>query len=197
MKRRTLLQFGSAAAASTVAWPALAQERTKIAYGYSAVSDFATVFVATDEGFFAKRGLDVEPKFIPLNPTIILLSGQQRSRGIELTGTGKIVGNWYVRLRHLFVPGIGGDSNSDRLLARYYYKGDADNYVEFAAGAGWSDTALLGAAGLSGQGHSWSTSAAFVKFLSPRLGFKLGALLERDEYGYDGHGVFGSIYTRW
>ncbi|UCP08557.1 TonB-dependent siderophore receptor [Pseudomonas sp. MM213] len=33
----------------------------------------------------------------PLNPTITLLSGLQRSRGIELTGTGKIVGNWYVR----------------------------------------------------------------------------------------------------
>jgi YaiO family outer membrane protein len=112
-------------------------------------------------------------------------------------GVGKYVGNWYVRLRHLFVPGNGGGSNSDRLLARYYYKGDADNYVEFAAGAGWSDTALLGATGLSGQGNSWSTSAAWVKFLSPRVGFKLGALLERDEYGYNGSGVFGSVYTRW
>lgn len=33
----------------------------------------------------------------PLNPTVTLLSGLQRSRGIELTGTGKIAGNWYVR----------------------------------------------------------------------------------------------------
>ncbi|MBF4557221.1 TonB-dependent siderophore receptor [Pseudomonas sp. p50] len=33
----------------------------------------------------------------PLDPTITLLTGKQRSRGIELTGTGKIVGNWYVR----------------------------------------------------------------------------------------------------
>ncbi|QJI42936.1 TonB-dependent siderophore receptor [Pseudomonas sp. ADAK2] len=33
----------------------------------------------------------------PLNPTITLLTGEQRSRGIELTGTGKLGGNWYVR----------------------------------------------------------------------------------------------------
>ncbi|MFJ7791232.1 TonB-dependent receptor [Pseudomonas sp. NPDC096925] len=33
----------------------------------------------------------------PHNPANILLSGLQRSRGIELTATGNIVGNWYVR----------------------------------------------------------------------------------------------------
>jgi YaiO family outer membrane protein len=120
--------------------------------------------------------------------------------GIYGLGVGKYVGNWYLRLRHLFVPGSGGNSNSDRLLARYYYKGDADNYVECAAGAGWSDTVLPGTPGTpgsSGQGHSWSTSAALVMFTSPRLGFKLGAVIERDEFGYDGRGVFGSVYTRW
>lgn len=31
------------------------------------------------------------------NPELIQLSGLQRSRGIELTATGNIVGNWYVR----------------------------------------------------------------------------------------------------
>ena len=88
MKRRTLLHAGAAAAAATTVWPAQAQERTKIAYGYSAVSDFATAFVATDEGFFAKRGLDVEPKFIPLNPTIIpgVESGSLQMGGPTPTG---------------------------------------------------------------------------------------------------------------
>ncbi|MFJ4344659.1 TonB-dependent receptor [Pseudomonas sp. NPDC089401] len=33
----------------------------------------------------------------PNNPEITLLSGLQRSRGIELTATGNLVGNWYVR----------------------------------------------------------------------------------------------------
>ncbi|MGY2293406.1 TonB-dependent receptor [Pseudomonas sp. SDO528_S397] len=33
----------------------------------------------------------------PLDPTVTLLSGVQRSRGVELTAAGKIVGNWYLR----------------------------------------------------------------------------------------------------
>lgn len=88
MKRRILLHAGAATAAATTLWPVLARERTKIVYGYSAVSDFATVFVATDDGFFATRGLDVEPKFIPLNPTIILgiESGSLQMGGPTPTG---------------------------------------------------------------------------------------------------------------
>jgi NitT/TauT family transport system substrate-binding protein len=34
------------------------------------VTDFASVFVAREEGYFSKRGLDVEPKFVPINSTI-------------------------------------------------------------------------------------------------------------------------------
>lgn len=70
MKRRSLLQAAATATAAALAWPALAQQRTKLVYGYSAVSDFASIFLAADEGMFARRGLDVELKFIPLNPTI-------------------------------------------------------------------------------------------------------------------------------
>ena len=112
-------------------------------------------------------------------------------------GLGKYVGNWYVRLRHLYVPGIGSTSNSDRLLARYYYRGDADNYLEFSAGAGQSDTALASAPGTSAHASSWSTGAALVKFLNPRFGFKIGASYEHDDDGYNGRGVFGTVYTRW
>ena len=92
MKRRTILRAATGAVATTTAaaigWPAFAQARTKIVYGYSAVSDYATVFVATDEGFFAKRGLDVEPKFIPLNPTITpgIESGSLQMGGPTPTG---------------------------------------------------------------------------------------------------------------
>jgi NitT/TauT family transport system substrate-binding protein len=49
---------------------AQAQTVTKIVFGFTAVNDFASVFVAKEEGYFSKRGLDVEPKFIPLNPSI-------------------------------------------------------------------------------------------------------------------------------
>lgn len=68
MKRRQLLA-GAAAAGAIAALPARAQS-TKITFGYTAVTDFASVFVAAEEGFFKKRNLDVELKFIPLNSTI-------------------------------------------------------------------------------------------------------------------------------
>lgn len=68
MKRRTLLS-GLAAASAAATLPAWAQS-TKIIFGYTAVTDFASVFVAAEEGYFKKRNLDVELKFIPLNSTI-------------------------------------------------------------------------------------------------------------------------------
>lgn len=69
MKRRTLLSALAAASAAT-ALPSRAQSNPKIVFGYTAVSDFASVFVAAEEGYFKKRNLDVELKFIPLNSTI-------------------------------------------------------------------------------------------------------------------------------
>jgi NitT/TauT family transport system substrate-binding protein len=63
--RRAVLA-GMAAAA---ALPAVAQT-TKIVFGYTAVTDFLSVLAAVEQGYFSKRNLDVEPKFIPLNSTI-------------------------------------------------------------------------------------------------------------------------------
>lgn len=66
--RRLALQ--AIASAGAMALPAWAQPRTKIEFGYTAVTDFATLFIAREEGYFSKRGLDVEPRFIPLNPSL-------------------------------------------------------------------------------------------------------------------------------
>jgi NitT/TauT family transport system substrate-binding protein len=68
MKRRTVLTH-LAAASSIIALPAWSQS-TRIVFGYTAVTDFASVFVAAEQGYFKKRNLDVELKFIPLNSTI-------------------------------------------------------------------------------------------------------------------------------
>jgi len=57
-----------AVVAAGVAFSASAQ--TKINLGYTAVSDFASAFVAKEEGYFAKNGLDVELTLIGLNSTI-------------------------------------------------------------------------------------------------------------------------------
>ena len=70
MKRRTLLSALAAASASAALPSRAQQSHPKIVFGYTAVTDFASVFVAAEEGYFKKRGLDVELKFIPLNSTI-------------------------------------------------------------------------------------------------------------------------------
>lgn len=68
MLRRPVLGALAAIAAGG-ALPVRAQT-TKIVFGYTAVTDFASVFVAKEEGLFARRGLDVELKFVPINSTI-------------------------------------------------------------------------------------------------------------------------------
>jgi len=70
MKRRTLLSVLAAASASAALPSRAQQSNPKIVFGYTAVTDFASVFVAAEEGYFKKRNLDVELKFIPLNSTI-------------------------------------------------------------------------------------------------------------------------------
>ena len=55
---------------AAAALPVRAQSPLKVSFGYTAVTDFATVFIAREEGFFGKRGLDVTPTLIPLNPSI-------------------------------------------------------------------------------------------------------------------------------
>ena len=68
LNRRSVLTCMGAASAA-LAFPAWSQSG-KIVFGYTAVTDFASVFVAADQGYFTKRKLDVELKFIPLNSTI-------------------------------------------------------------------------------------------------------------------------------
>lgn len=70
ISRGRRLAIHALASTGLLALPTWAQQRTKIVFGYTAVSDFATLFIAVEEGYFAKRGLDVEPKFVPLNPTL-------------------------------------------------------------------------------------------------------------------------------
>ena len=68
-RRHALAAVSATLSAGALSLPARAQS-TKIVFGFTAVTDFASVFVAKEEGFFSKRNLDVEPKFVPINSTI-------------------------------------------------------------------------------------------------------------------------------
>lgn len=48
-------------------WAQAAAAQTKIVIGYTATADFASGFIALDQGLFKKRGLDVSFKLVPLN----------------------------------------------------------------------------------------------------------------------------------
>jgi len=70
MQRRTLVGGLAASALAALPLGTRAQAGTKIVLGYTAVTDFASAFVAAEQGYFKKRDLEVELKFIPLNSTI-------------------------------------------------------------------------------------------------------------------------------
>jgi NitT/TauT family transport system substrate-binding protein len=63
--------------------PASAQG-TKIVVGYTVTADFASGFIALDQGLFKKRGLDVEFKLVPLNSQ---LPAAVESGSITIGGT--------------------------------------------------------------------------------------------------------------
>lgn len=60
MKRRTLLTASTALALSLTAIPSMAQDRTPVTLLYTATTGFLTAWVATDQGFFANHGIDVQ-----------------------------------------------------------------------------------------------------------------------------------------
>jgi NitT/TauT family transport system substrate-binding protein len=82
MQRRTLITAGIALAASAAA-PAFAAN-TKIVVGYTMVPDFAAAFIAKEQGFFEKRGLDVELQAITLTSNV---PAALVSNSIQIGGT--------------------------------------------------------------------------------------------------------------
>jgi NitT/TauT family transport system substrate-binding protein len=83
--RATRLQAGLVAAAIfALCTPAAFAQGTKIVVGYTATADFASGFIAADQGLFKKRGLDVEFKLVPLNSQ---LPAAVQSDSVTLGGT--------------------------------------------------------------------------------------------------------------
>jgi YaiO family outer membrane protein len=122
------------------------------------------------------------------------------SSGVDIygAGVGRYVGNWYLRYRALHVPGVGSGSLSHRGLARYYYAGNADDYVEVTAGTGRREESDTGIAAGTIQRSSNAFGVAYVRFLNPRWGFKVGANVANNvDGGFDEQSVSASIYTRW
>lgn len=107
---------------------------------------------------------------------------------------GKYVGNWYIQLRHQNIVSEDSHSSGDRLMARYYYAGDADSYLEATANRGRSDDPLSLA---GGRARSGGGSLTWVRYWSRDWGTKVGASFSRDSGDARERGVSIGLYRRW
>lgn len=70
LRSRRHFLCASGATVATLAVPARVTAASPILLGYTAVTDFASAFIASNEGFFRRRGIEVELKLVPINSTI-------------------------------------------------------------------------------------------------------------------------------
>lgn len=108
----------------------------------------------------------------------------------------KYSGNFYVQLRHQSIVSAGSHSTGQRLLARWYYTGDADNYLELSANSGRSDDPL---SLVGGRARSGGGGLAWVRYFSPQWGGKIGASFSRAAGAGGGQerGLSFALYRRW
>jgi YaiO family outer membrane protein len=111
-------------------------------------------------------------------------------------GLARYAGNFYVQLRHQNIVSSGSHSSGDRLLARWYYRGDGDSYLEATANRGRSDDPL---SLTGGRARSGGGSLSWVHYLSRDWGGKIGASFARDGGAGGGRerGVSIGLYRRW
>ena len=84
-------------------------------------------------------------------------------------GLGKYVGNWYLRWRTLFIPSSATLGVAHRAVARCYFSGNADDYVELNGGFSHGSE-LLPHSVLVSVTSSWTAGAQLQKFFTPRWG---------------------------
>jgi NitT/TauT family transport system substrate-binding protein len=92
-----------------------AQAATRITIGYTAVSDFLASFCAREEGFFSRRGLDVDLQLIQLNP---MIPAAMQSNSIQIGGPTPPVMIQAVD-GGLNLVGIAGGSVTSRTATNY------------------------------------------------------------------------------
>jgi YaiO family outer membrane protein len=108
----------------------------------------------------------------------------------------RYVGDFYVQLRHQNIVSQGSHSTGERLLARWYYAGDADNYLELSANSGRSDDPL---SLVGGRARSGGGGVALARCFTPQWGGRIGATFSRSASGAGGdqRGLSFALYRRW
>ena len=109
-------------------------------------------------------------------------------------GIAKYSGDWYVQLRHQNIVSAGSHGTGDRLLARWYYAGEADTYAEVTVNSGRSDDPL---SLIGGQSRSGGGSATWVRYWTPAWGTRVGASFARASDADNQRGLTVALYRRW
>lgn len=112
-------------------------------------------------------------------------------------GIGYYTGPFYLRWKHLYTLTDTSHGNSDRLLGRWYYAGNGDDYLELGAGFGVSTQDVVGTPGATANRRNSSMSVAVVRYFTPHWGAKLGASYGDEYLGFVGRQVGVSLYARW
>jgi YaiO family outer membrane protein len=106
----------------------------------------------------------------------------------------KYTGEWYVQLRHQNIVSAGSHGTGDRLLARWYYAGEADTYAEVTVNSGRSDDPL---SLVGGQSRSGGGSVTWVRYWTPAWGTRVGASFSRASGASSQRELNVALYRRW
>ena len=106
----------------------------------------------------------------------------------------RYTGDWYVQLRHQNIVSAGSHGTGDRLLARWYYAGDADTYAEATLNSGRSDDPL---SLVGGRSRSGGGSATWVRYWTPTWGTRVGASFSRAGGASGQRELNLALYRRW
>lgn len=120
-------------------------------------------------------------------------SSTVRIDGVSL---GKYWGNFYARWRHQQVRSDGSAGHGNRFVLRYYYRGDADHYLEANASQGRSDD--FASAQLQ-TGRSNARGLAWTYWPQSGWGLKLSMSTSSDTevYGQRARDVTLGLTRRW
>jgi YaiO family outer membrane protein len=89
-------------------------------------------------------------------------------------GIGTYTGDWYFRWRTLFIPSAARLGVSNRALARYYYAGNSDDFIEINGGFSSGGDFVQGTTIVEAtRGHGFG--AVYQTYFDPRWGCKVAA----------------------
>lgn len=106
----------------------------------------------------------------------------------------RYLGDFYLQLRRQDIVSPGSRGSGERLLGRWYYRGDADNYLELSVNGGRSDDPL---SLIKGQARAGGGGVNLVRYWTPRWGARIGASVARSGETSAQRELGFALYRRW